>query len=326
MPASTTAGDGRYGAWGPRPPAPATTPSAGAAPRRFALSARWRCRHRRAMTFAALGAAEVLTVAPDDPAARALLASAVRSIGRPTGSHAWPWPEARLTYANAAVPEVLLAAGEHLGDRQALDDGLLLLGWLVDLETRDGHLSVTPVGGWSLGERRPAFDQQPIEVAALADACARAQRLSGDVRWTQTVGSRGRLVPRRQRRRDRALRALHRRRLRRSPRPRSKREPGRRIDAGHDRHAPARSRARAVVRPTAAVEVRRSGQRLRPDPSRVLAKLFIPGQEGAIEGESRAGSVVERVLGARRRRGGDDAGRGRGLLLGPARRSRRHPG
>ncbi len=50
------------------------------------------------------------------------------------------------------------------------------------------------------------------------------------------------------------------------------------------------------MRPTAAIDVRRSGQRLRPDPSRVLAKLFIPGQEGAIEGESRAGSVVARVL------------------------------
>ena len=47
---------------------------------------------------------------------------------------------------------------------------------------------------------------------------------------------------------------------------------------------------------TPAIDVRRSGHRLRPDPSRVLAKLFIPGQEGAIEGESRAGSVVERVL------------------------------
>ena len=57
--------------------------------------------------------------------------------------------------------------------------------------------------------------------------------------------------------------------------------------------------ARAVVRTTAPIEVRRSGQRLRPDPERVLAKLFIPGQEDAIEGESRAGSVVERVLGAR---------------------------
>jgi predicted GH43/DUF377 family glycosyl hydrolase len=50
------------------------------------------------------------------------------------------------------------------------------------------------------------------------------------------------------------------------------------------------------MRPKPAVDVRRSGQRLRPDPSRVLAKLFIPGQEGAIEGESRAGLVVERVL------------------------------
>ena len=69
-PASTTAGDGRCGASGPRPPAPATTPSAGAAAEAFALSARWRSGHRRAMTFAALGAAEVLTVAPDDGAAQ----------------------------------------------------------------------------------------------------------------------------------------------------------------------------------------------------------------------------------------------------------------
>jgi hypothetical protein len=139
------------------------------------------------MAFAALGAAEVLAVAPDDPAATALLAAAVRAIGRPAGRPTWPWPEARLTYANAALPEVLIAAGEHLGDERALDDGLQLLGWLVDLETRDEHLSVTPAGGWSLGDARPAFDQQPIEVAALADACARAQRLSADTRWAQTV-------------------------------------------------------------------------------------------------------------------------------------------
>jgi len=153
----------------------------------FALSARWCSRFRRSMAFAALGAAEVLAVAPDDPAATALLAAAVRAIGRPAGRPTWPWPEARLTYANAALPEVLIAAGEHLGDERALDDGLQLLGWLVDLETRDEHLSVTPAGGWSLGDARPAFDQQPIEVAALADACARAQRLSADTRWAQTV-------------------------------------------------------------------------------------------------------------------------------------------
>ncbi len=45
------------------------------------------------------------------------------------------------------------------------------------------------------------------------------------------------------------------------------------------------------------IDVRRTDVRLRPDPSRVVAKLFVPGQEGNIEGESRAGSVVDRVLG-----------------------------
>jgi predicted GH43/DUF377 family glycosyl hydrolase len=50
------------------------------------------------------------------------------------------------------------------------------------------------------------------------------------------------------------------------------------------------------VSTAAPIEVRRSVHRLRPDPGRVIAKLFIPGQEGLIEGQSRAGSVIERVL------------------------------
>ena len=58
-----------------------------------------------------------------------------------------------------------------------------MLEWLLTSETRDGHLSVVPAGGWSPGEARPAFDQQPIEVAALADACARAATVTGDSSW-----------------------------------------------------------------------------------------------------------------------------------------------
>jgi hypothetical protein len=154
---------------------------------RFAHSSRWRCRHRRTMAFAALGAAEMLAVTPEDAAARTLLASAAAVIGGRSGTASWPWPEARLTYANAVLPEALIAAGEHLDDTRALDDGLYLLGWLLDLETSGTHLSVTPVGGWAPGEARPGFDQQPIEVAALADACARALRLTGEVRWAQGV-------------------------------------------------------------------------------------------------------------------------------------------
>ena len=47
-----------------------------------------------------------------------------------------------------------------------------MLTFLLDTEVRDGHLSVTPVGGRGRGDAGPGFDQQPIEVAAIADACA----------------------------------------------------------------------------------------------------------------------------------------------------------
>jgi hypothetical protein len=58
------------------------------------------------------------------------------------------------------------------------------LAWLLDHETNDGHLSVTPAGGSDPWDLRPAFDQQPIEVAALADACARAADYVKDDRWS----------------------------------------------------------------------------------------------------------------------------------------------
>jgi hypothetical protein len=46
---------------------------------------------------------------------------------------------------------------------------------------------VTPAGGWAAGEPRPGFDQQAIEVATLADACARAFDLTGERRWADAV-------------------------------------------------------------------------------------------------------------------------------------------
>jgi hypothetical protein len=138
----------------------------------------------RSMAFAALGAAEVLERFPHHEAARWLLADAATMVRQTSDLAAsWPWPEDRLRYANATVPEALLAAGALLGDHQAATDGLSLLGWLVDVETAGDHLSMTPVGGWVTGEPRPGFDQQPIEVAALADACGRAYAMTGDRRW-----------------------------------------------------------------------------------------------------------------------------------------------
>ena len=142
---------------------------------------------RRAMAFAALGAAEVLTVLPTHAKARALLTAAAVAVGEPTSDKAWRWPEPRMSYANAALPEALLAAGAALNSPSIVADGLRLLGWLLDVQTRDGHLSVVPAGGRGPGEILPVFDQQPIEVAALADACARAHLIAGRRLWADGV-------------------------------------------------------------------------------------------------------------------------------------------
>jgi hypothetical protein len=154
---------------------------------RFVQGARARSPWPHAMAFAALGAAEVLEGWPDHPAARSLLADASAAIGEPNADPEWPWPEPRLSYANGAIAETVIAAGSKLGDDRTLRDGLRMLEWLIRGETRDGHLSVVPVGGWGPGEPRPAFDQQPIEVAALADACMRAATVTGDSSWLAAV-------------------------------------------------------------------------------------------------------------------------------------------
>jgi hypothetical protein len=136
-----------------------------------------------AMAFAALGAAEVLGRWHDHSGALALLNRANDVIGEPSASAVWPWPTSRLSYANAAIAEAVIVAGDKLGRDRVLRNGLRMLEWLLTTETRDGHLSVVPVGGWGPGEVRPAFDQQPIEVAALADACMRAATVTGDSSW-----------------------------------------------------------------------------------------------------------------------------------------------
>jgi hypothetical protein len=142
------------------------------------------------MAFAALGAIEVLAAHPGHDGARLLLADALPAVGAAAAGSAgdptaagWPWPEPRLAYANAAVAEALIGGGAALGDPAVVRGGLALLAWLFEVQEVDGHLSPVPAAGWAPGEARPGFDQQPIEVAALADAAARALTVTGDTRW-----------------------------------------------------------------------------------------------------------------------------------------------
>ncbi|MDO8390522.1 MAG: glycosyltransferase [Actinomycetota bacterium] len=154
--------------------------------RAFELGARQRSQYPRAMAFAALGAAEVAAADPQHTGARGILEALLDMVG-PVAAGPWGWPEPTLRYANAALAEAVIAAGSVLGRADVVDKGLGMLGWLLDLETRDNHLSVTGVGGRQPGDHSVQFDQQPIEVAALADACWRAAQVSDDPRWPRGI-------------------------------------------------------------------------------------------------------------------------------------------
>ena len=141
----------------------------------------------RATAFAVLGAAEVLSVDAEHHAARALITDYASTLPKSDASSDWPWPEARLTYANAVLAEAMIAAGVALEAPRLWQRGLDQLTWLLAVETSDGHLSPTPVAGRGPGETGPAFDQQAIEVSSLADACARAACVDPGPKWPAAV-------------------------------------------------------------------------------------------------------------------------------------------
>jgi hypothetical protein len=138
---------------------------------------------RMSLVFASLGAGEVLIADPTDNAARRILLAAKTQLVPADSNGGWLWPEPRLRYSNGSLVEAVLLSGWALRDMTLLNQGLLMLKFLLQLETSNGHFSVTPPGGRGPLDRMPAFDQQPLEVSALADVCARAWDFTGNPRW-----------------------------------------------------------------------------------------------------------------------------------------------
>lgn len=154
--------------------------------RAFDASGGFASPHLRANAFAVLGAVEMLTAEPGHRMAEDLCRRAVEVIATAATARI-PWPEQRLTYDNARIPEALLAAGSALGERRYTAMGLRLADWLASTESNGEHFSFTPVGGWAPGEPRPGFDQQPIEAWAMADLCHRAWQVTGADKWRLRV-------------------------------------------------------------------------------------------------------------------------------------------
>jgi len=153
----------------------------------FLVAAQSRSVDVRASAFAAVGAADVLSVRPDSETARDLLMDCLDRLPRGVGEY-WQWPESRLRYANATLCQALIVGGEALDDVDTLNQGLTHLAVLLGLETGPyGHLSLAGTNGRGPDDQGPLWDQQPIEAAAIAAACLEAARITGDPRWATGV-------------------------------------------------------------------------------------------------------------------------------------------
>lgn len=157
----------------------------------FATADTFESPHLRSNAYAALGAAEMIAASPGHPGATALLERSSGVVAAAATGRI-PWPETRLSYDNARLPEALLAAGATFGDRRLISTGLRLLEWLVGVERNGDRFSFSPHRGWAQGEARPGFDQQPIEAAAMAEACLRAWGLTDDPVWRERAIDAGR--------------------------------------------------------------------------------------------------------------------------------------
>lgn len=103
----------------------------------------------------------------------------------------WHWFEDQLTYDNARLPQALLAAGARLAHPDLLSGGLESLEWYVRQVGLDTGPVVLVGHRW---RRRPdgppdpgddEGDEQPLDAAALVEACVEAHRVTRSPQWAR---------------------------------------------------------------------------------------------------------------------------------------------
>jgi hypothetical protein len=98
----------------------------------------------------------------------------------------WRWCADDLSYDNARLSQALLLSGQWLPDREMLEMGLRSLDWLKRVQTDEAGRHFAAIGnqGWfTRGSEKARFDQQPIEAAAMVDACIEAFNCTRDEEW-----------------------------------------------------------------------------------------------------------------------------------------------
>lgn len=103
-----------------------------------------------------------------------------------TSTSDWHWFEGSLTYDNARLPQALLMAGAFLHKKTYITVGMESLSWLYDnlYDSDKNCLSLIGNDGWFVkGKSKAKYDQQPIEIPAIIDACYQAYNINSDAEW-----------------------------------------------------------------------------------------------------------------------------------------------
>jgi glycosyltransferase involved in cell wall biosynthesis len=142
----------------------------------------------RAWAFTIVGVHAYLRRYGGDSDARRVrekLAEQLFLLFRENSAADWVWPEDKVTYANGKLPHALLLAGQWMQRADMVNLGLCSLEWLLRVKsTPDGVLSPIGNDGWYERDgQRAQFDQQPLEVHALLEACLEAYNITADKQW-----------------------------------------------------------------------------------------------------------------------------------------------
>lgn len=147
----------------------------------------------RAVAFTVLGIHAFLRKFPEDSQAERIgkiLSERLLDWFRNSATDDWPWFEETLTYDNARLSQALLLSGRLHDNPEMLEAGLRSLTWLQEIQTdeKGQHFSAIGNRGWySKNSEKAHFDQQPIEAAAMVDACLEAYRCSQKEEWIDTA-------------------------------------------------------------------------------------------------------------------------------------------
>src|SRR5207253_2383715 len=92
---------------------------------------------------------------------------------------------------NGRLPQALMAAGRFFKNKEYTFQGLECLGWLYDVQydKENKHMSLIGNSGWLVkGKEKAKYDQQPVEIPALIDACYQAYQITHDKEWISKIG------------------------------------------------------------------------------------------------------------------------------------------